>query len=75
MYDLLLPARGTLRGVLGLSAEAQGFGATEGWGGSNLLLPLAVDSFQNSLFGLQGLHLGLSLGRDSYTGERRFQLG
>lgn len=63
--NLLVPARSTLARVFGLSPETEGFRATEGGSGPDLLLPLAVDTFEYSLLGLQSLGLGLSLGRDS----------
>lgn len=63
--NLLVPAWSTLARIFRLPAEPEGFGATEGWRGPDLLLPLAVNTFKHSLLGLQSLGLGLSLGRDS----------
>lgn len=51
----LVPARSTLARVFGLSPQTEGFGATEGGGGPDLLLPLAVDAFEHGLLGLEGL--------------------
>lgn len=53
--NVLVPARSTLARVFGLSPETEGFRATEGGSGSDLLLPLAVDTFEHSLLGLQSL--------------------
>ena len=63
--NVLVPARSTLARILGLPAETEGFRATEGGRSPHFLLPLAVYAFEHSLLGLQGLGLGLSLGRDS----------
>lgn len=51
----LVPARSTVARVLGLPAETEGLGTTEGGRSPDLLLPLAVDSLEHSLLGLQGL--------------------
>lgn len=53
--DSLVPARSTLAGILGLSAQTKGFRATEGGRSPDLLLPLAVYALEHSLLGLQGL--------------------
>jgi len=61
----LVSAWSTLPRVLRLPPQTQGLGPAEGWGGPDLLLPLAVDTLQHSFLGFEGLGLGLSLGRDS----------
>lgn len=61
----LVPARSTLARIFGLPAEAESFRATEGGRSPDFLLPLAVYTLEHSLFGLQSLGLGLSLGRDN----------
>lgn len=61
----LVPAWCTLPGVLGLPPQAQSLGPAESRAGPDLLLPVAMDSLQHGLLGLQSLRLGLSLGWDS----------
>lgn len=53
--NLLVPTRSTFARVLGLPAETQSFGATEGWRRPDLLPPLAVYTLEHSLFGLESL--------------------
>lgn len=65
---LLVPAGGALAGVLGLPPQAQGLGAAEGRRSPDLLLLLAVDTFENRLLCLQGLRFGLGLDRDRFMG-------
>lgn len=72
LINLLVPARSTLARIFRLSAETEGFRATEGGRSPNFLLPLAVNTLKHSLFGLQSLRLGLSLGRDNWDGEIHF---
>lgn len=67
MLVSLVSAWSALPRVLRLPPQTQGLGPAEGWGGPDLLLPLAVDTLQHSLLGFKGLGLGLGLSRYSCT--------